>query len=56
MIVTCRECRRFKYCLESSRNYPCREFIEKTYDRGGNHVRKDTRQYCGNSKDQHEKK
>ena len=24
--VTCRQCRRFSYCMEASRMYPCQEF------------------------------
>ena len=26
MKTTCKECRRFKRCMESSREYPCKDF------------------------------
>ena len=35
MKPTCKECRRFKHCMESSREYPCKDFAKKEV-----HIRK----------------
>lgn len=27
--LTCKDCKKFKYCIESYRMYPCRNFVRK---------------------------